>query len=601
MNKDLRRLLELSGVAEKSGFISSLYEKYGIAEGDALDHQGPLKGLEGPFKMKNGREVYYDPKEGKYYDRRTDMYLSDEEASSLTEDTEYSPSVTLHARRGEERLNLKLEAMMEMRPMVTMLKNNGYDDFEMSDGEDRMPVDLGNMGDDDEMGDEHPDGEMVRRQMDTMKDNIERLCNMVDDGTELPAWVQSKLTLASEYLDTATDYLDSESPVDPDSADGEMGGAMRGMSLDQPTNLGGGTISMEGAGDALSVSEAKKSDKKKMDGEDPCWKDYEMVGTKKKNGKEVPNCVPKEESAVTEAKNQKPEFDTDDTFSKGQKVMYKGKEAVVKVPDAKADFVIVTVDGTDKKVRANTLSMPEKVDEGQSTYSGWKASIKKKNGPDVEFEGDKDICNAFVKKDGKRVSVGAWDGDKGIHESVTESLKAGAKVSVPHKGKKVDGKVVRYDKGDKGGSPFYIVDVGEEESIKVPAHKLDEAAVDATVFGGDQPYDAVDDQQQKDERTGRADRVGTKNKVPREVMSSIDKRITELKKSVERYDNNGYNEKSVKHNAIECLEQIKKNLGRGDHEGFMEAQIFFGTLMSPIWDMFPAQLVNYLAKGSDDV
>ena len=25
----------------------------------------------------------------------------------------------------------------------------------------------------------------------------------------------------------------------------------------------------------------------------PCWKGYEMVGTKKKGGKKVPNCVPK--------------------------------------------------------------------------------------------------------------------------------------------------------------------------------------------------------------------------------------------------------------------------------------------------------------------
>lgn len=25
----------------------------------------------------------------------------------------------------------------------------------------------------------------------------------------------------------------------------------------------------------------------------PCWKGYEMVGTKKKKGKTVPNCVPK--------------------------------------------------------------------------------------------------------------------------------------------------------------------------------------------------------------------------------------------------------------------------------------------------------------------
>lgn len=25
----------------------------------------------------------------------------------------------------------------------------------------------------------------------------------------------------------------------------------------------------------------------------PCWKGYEMVGTKKKAGRSVPNCVPK--------------------------------------------------------------------------------------------------------------------------------------------------------------------------------------------------------------------------------------------------------------------------------------------------------------------
>ena len=29
--------------------------------------------------------------------------------------------------------------------------------------------------------------------------------------------------------------------------------------------------------------------------DDPCWKDYKQVGMKKKNGKEVPNCVPKED------------------------------------------------------------------------------------------------------------------------------------------------------------------------------------------------------------------------------------------------------------------------------------------------------------------
>jgi len=35
--------------------------------------------------------------------------------------------------------------------------------------------------------------------------------------------------------------------------------------------------------------------------ENPCWKGYEMVGMKTKNGKEVPNCVPKNEAKVNEA------------------------------------------------------------------------------------------------------------------------------------------------------------------------------------------------------------------------------------------------------------------------------------------------------------
>jgi hypothetical protein len=40
------------------------------------------EGLEGPFMTRSGKVVYYDPKEGKYYDRDSDMYLSDEEYSN---------------------------------------------------------------------------------------------------------------------------------------------------------------------------------------------------------------------------------------------------------------------------------------------------------------------------------------------------------------------------------------------------------------------------------------------------------------------------------------------------------------------------------------
>jgi len=45
------------------------------------------------------------------------------------------------------------------------------------------------------------------------------------------------------------------------------------------------------------IQEAKKLEK---DEDDPCWKGYVQLGTKKKDGKEVPNCVPKEEVDLDE-------------------------------------------------------------------------------------------------------------------------------------------------------------------------------------------------------------------------------------------------------------------------------------------------------------
>lgn len=58
----------------------------------------------------------------------------------------------------------------------------------------------------------------------------------------------------------------------------------------------GGTSS----GSVASVSAPLGKVRKRSDNilaqetDDPCWKDYKQLGTKKKNGKTVPNCVPKE-------------------------------------------------------------------------------------------------------------------------------------------------------------------------------------------------------------------------------------------------------------------------------------------------------------------
>lgn len=43
---------------------------------------GPRSGLEGPFNF-SGRVLYYDPKEGAYYDPATDFYVSDDEMNVI--------------------------------------------------------------------------------------------------------------------------------------------------------------------------------------------------------------------------------------------------------------------------------------------------------------------------------------------------------------------------------------------------------------------------------------------------------------------------------------------------------------------------------------
>jgi len=50
---------------------------------DAMrDNYGPREGLEGPFNF-SGRVLYYDAREGQYYDPRTDFYVSNEEMTAI--------------------------------------------------------------------------------------------------------------------------------------------------------------------------------------------------------------------------------------------------------------------------------------------------------------------------------------------------------------------------------------------------------------------------------------------------------------------------------------------------------------------------------------
>jgi Domain of unknown function (DUF6321) len=82
---------------------------------------------------------------------------------------------------------------------------------------------------------------MARSELSTIVDAVRRLQAKVENGEgSLEAWVQSKITKAADYIDTAADYV----------AGGEM--------------------------------------------DEACWSGYKQVGMKKKGKKVVPNCVPEE-------------------------------------------------------------------------------------------------------------------------------------------------------------------------------------------------------------------------------------------------------------------------------------------------------------------
>lgn len=54
------------------------------------------------------------------------------------------------------------------------------------------------------------EGSMAISQLKTIADAAQELDSMLHDDTDLPEWVQSKITLAKEYIDTARDYLKAE-------------------------------------------------------------------------------------------------------------------------------------------------------------------------------------------------------------------------------------------------------------------------------------------------------------------------------------------------------------------------------------------------------
>jgi len=54
------------------------------------------------------------------------------------------------------------------------------------------------------------EGDMAKSQLRSIMANAKRLHDMMEENTNLPEWVQSKITLAEDYISTAANYMESE-------------------------------------------------------------------------------------------------------------------------------------------------------------------------------------------------------------------------------------------------------------------------------------------------------------------------------------------------------------------------------------------------------
>jgi len=70
---------------DKCDGLGRVEEGYTVMPSIDRERYTEIDGLEGPFQAKNGGVYYYDPREGKYYDRDKDMYIDDEEFQAMNE------------------------------------------------------------------------------------------------------------------------------------------------------------------------------------------------------------------------------------------------------------------------------------------------------------------------------------------------------------------------------------------------------------------------------------------------------------------------------------------------------------------------------------
>ena len=160
------------------------------------------------------------------------------------------------------------------------------------------------------------EGYMANIEMDTIDSAVKKLRKIIKKGdSQLPAWVQSKITKAADYIDTAADYLDSNemSEMSEESDKKGKGSGTKDACYHKvksrysvwPSAYASGALvkcrkvgadNWGNKSESLSPISLKVLEDLNLD--EKCWPGYKKKGMKTMFGKRYPNCVKVEEINV---------------------------------------------------------------------------------------------------------------------------------------------------------------------------------------------------------------------------------------------------------------------------------------------------------------
>lgn len=106
--------------------------------------------------------------------------------------------------------------LQECMPMAMMIKSKSSEDgdnkWDYMDTWEKNPIKKGSTSSEaeDEPGEYDYEGDMAKSQLRSIMHNSKMLHDILEDNTNLPEWVQSKITLAEDYILTAANYMRGE-------------------------------------------------------------------------------------------------------------------------------------------------------------------------------------------------------------------------------------------------------------------------------------------------------------------------------------------------------------------------------------------------------